>query len=118
MSNRRNFKKYVRAVCGDLAAGILETSYAFEGVKHSDVRAIISDIATLQVDTLAKAGVAYDKCPSAMEAGEYRKARRTYFHKAYKALADEFNNSVKDILKKINAALPADVRESLKEAAK
>ncbi|MDE6276937.1 MAG: hypothetical protein K2M06_02405 [Muribaculaceae bacterium] len=118
MSNRRELKKYVHAVCGDLAAGILETSYAFGNVKKSDVIDIVNDIASLQIDTLAKISIAFDKTPSAMEAGEYRKARRAYYRSAAKALLDEFHKSVDEILKKINAALPEEVRAELKAAAK
>lgn len=118
MSNRRELKKYVHAVCGDLAAGILETSYAFENVKKADVIDIVNDIAALQIDTLAKISVAFDKTPSAMDPGQYRKARRAYYRNAAKALLEEFNKSVDEILKKINAALPDDVRSELKAVAK
>lgn len=118
MSNRRELKKYVRAVCGDLAAGILETSYAFDGVKSADVREIINKIASLQVDTLAKVSVAFDKTPATMEEGEnYRAARGKFYHKAYSALLEEFHKSVNEILKEINAAIPEEVRTSLKATA-
>ena len=106
MSNRRELKKYVRTVCGDLAGITLDTAYAYDSVKPA------------QVETLSKVGVAFDKTPRSMEPGEYRKARREYFRKAIRALLDEFNTKVEEIVRKINAALPADVRESLKESAK
>lgn len=118
MSNRRELKKYVRTVCGDLAGITLDTAYAYDSVKPAQVREIVNDIAALQVETLAKVGVAFDKTPRSMEPGQYRKARREYFRKAIRALLDEFNTKVEEIVRKINAALPADVRESLKESAK
>ncbi|MDE6311350.1 MAG: hypothetical protein K2L96_05980 [Muribaculaceae bacterium] len=118
MSNRRELKKYVRAVCADLAAGIIETSYAFPGVSMSNVAEIVNEVASLQVETLAKISIGFDKTPSSMDAAEYGKARRAYFHKASKALLEEFHKSVDVILKKINAALPEDVRSELKASAK
>lgn len=118
MSKRRELKKYVRTVCGDLAGSILETAYVFNGVKNSDVCEIINEIAALQVETLAKAGVAYDKTPSTSDPAAYRKERRSYYHTAFRTLIHEFNASVLEIVKKINAAVPEDVRKQLKEAAK
>lgn len=118
MSNRRDLKKYVSAVCGDLAASILESAYTFEGISTADMRAIINEIAALQVETLAKVSVSFDKTPSSMAPDEYRKSRRAYYSKAYNALHDEFRTKVEAIVKKINAALPPEVRESMKAAAK
>ena len=42
--------------------------------------------------------------------GEYTRARSEYFSKAYSALMAEFYKDVEEIIKRMNAALPEDVR--------
>lgn len=117
MSNRRQLKKYVHAVCDGLSAEISIASLAFPEINTEEVNAILNDIAALQVDTLSKVSVAFDKS-KAEAPEEYTKARRTYFRQAYGKLHEEFVNGVEEIVKRMNAALPEDVRSSFKEAAK
>ncbi len=117
MANKRELKKYVRNVCGALASEILLARAAFPEIERKDVHDIISDIATLQSSTITKASVCFDKKQSDFEnCAEYNKERSKYYHIVFEKLADEFDTAVAAIVKKMNAALPETVRETIKEA--
>lgn len=118
MANKRDLKKYIRNTCGSLAGEILLARAAFPVIERKTVHDIINDIAVLQGTTLSKVSVSFDKkARDFAEAGEYRKARSEYYAKAYGSLIGEFDDAVLGIVKKMNAALPAEVREAIKEAA-
>ncbi len=118
MATKRQLKKFVRNTCGALAAEIILARAAFPQIERKCVHDIISDIARLQAETIAKVGITFDKTPRDYTIGaEYKKARRTYFNTAYTKLLDNFDGSVSEIVKKMNAALPSEVREEIKAAA-
>ncbi len=118
MANKREIKKFIRNTCGALAAEMLLAHAAFPEIDRKETYEIITDIATLQTSALAKVGVTFDKTPDAFEDLHlYRKDRRRYFRAAFSKLMEEFDNSVLEIVKKMNAALPENVRQVLKEAA-
>ena len=118
MATKRDLKKSVRNTCGALAAEIILASAAFGQIARKDVHDIINDIARLQAETIAKVGITFDKTPRDFADGAaYRKARRTYFHTAFGKLLEGFDTSVVEIVKKMNAALPAEVRDEIKAAA-
>ena len=115
MANKRQLKKHVRYVCGDLAAEILIASHMLKGFDRKEVTAIVGDIATLQTKTLQNASFAFDKAAhDYADHAEYRKARRKYFAAAYKKLLADFNESVLAIVKKMNAAMPQEVKDANK----
>lgn len=79
---------------------------------------IVIEIAGLQASTIEKASFAFDKCVRDFENRQaYNKARNAYYSAAYKTLTDEFNASVQEILKKMNALLNKEIREANKTAA-
>lgn len=118
MATKRQLKKAVRNTCGALAAEIIFARAAFPSIDRKNVHDIIVEIAGLQSDTLTKASIAFDKAPRDYEnKAEYNKARRTYFNTAYTNLLDCFDKAVVEIVKKMNAALPDEVRQTIKEAA-
>ena len=118
MANKRDLKKYIRNTCGALAGEILLARAAFPAIERKTVHDIINEIAILQGRTLSKVAVAYDnKSCRKLDAASYNNERRKYFAKAYDSLLEEFDASVLEVVKKMNAALPADVREAIKEAA-
>lgn len=117
MATKRQLKKFVRNTCGALAAEIIFARAAFPQIDRKQVHDIIADIAALQADTIAKTGIAFDKAPRDFEDRSlYKKARRDYFNKAYTSLLDSFEAAVEDVVKKMNAALPDDVRAQIKDA--
>lgn len=117
MAKKRDLKKYIRNTCGSLAGEILLARAAFPIIERKTVHDIINDIAVLQSSTLAKVSVSFAKTPKEyLDKAAYRKERNQYYTKAYDSLIDEFDNGVLEIVKKMNAALPAEVRDAIKEA--
>lgn len=117
MANKRQLKKFVRHTCGMFAAEILMARAGFPEIDRKTVYDIVRRLAALQARTLQRANVAYDHSRRDSDAATYGNDRAAYFHTAYKHLLDEFYAELEAILKDMNAALPADVRTVLKEAA-
>ena len=112
MANKRNLKKSVYTVCGDLASDALLASILFEDkVDGNKINTIINEIAALQEDTLALVSFSYDKTPRDFESNAaYRKARHKYFSTAYKKLNKDFLDRAIEIVKQLNEAVPEDAR--------
>lgn len=118
MSNKRDLKKFVRNTCGALAAEMLLARAAFAGIDRKETYNVISEIAELQTRTLSNMNFVFDKQAKEFETpAEYNKARHQYFTAAYNALLDKFDAAVLEIVKKMNALLPAEAKEAFKEAA-
>ena len=117
MATKREIKKFIRNTCGALAAEILLARAAFPSIERKAVHEVLIDAAALQNASLTKVSVSFDKRPSDFATkAEYNKARHTYFAEAYNRLLDEFDAGVCAIVKKMNAALPEEVRSTFKEA--
>lgn len=116
MATKRQLKKYVRNTCGALASEIILAHVAFPAIDGNKVSEIVTEIASLQCSAIARVGISYDKAPRDFESkNEYRKDRRAYFATAYNKLVADFNNDVLALVKKMNAALPEEVRQTIKE---
>ena len=115
MANKRDLKKFIRNTCGALASEIIIARVVFPAISREEVNDIVAQIAALQCTTLAKVGIVFDKAPGEYEsAAAYRKERRQYFATAFNALGDEFDKAVEAVVKRMNSALPEDVRAEIK----
>lgn len=118
MANKRELKKYITDTCGAMAADMIMTGYIFPEINPDAVENVISRIAAVQADALAKCSTSYDKVARDFETpSEYHKARRAYFAAAYSRLLKDFNAQVGEIVKEMNAALPESVKAAFKKAA-
>lgn len=118
MANKRQLKKQVKCVCGDLAGECIVARDLIPGVDFKSMNEIIYQIADLQAATLDRATFCFDK--SKKEFGslhEYKVARDKYFAAAYTKLMDDFKNSVQAIVKEMNALLPQAQKDANKKAA-
>ncbi len=107
MSNKRNLKKYIAVVCGDLAAQCIMAANLIKGVDIKKMNELVVKIAMLQDNAMRKVTVAFDKQPKDFESMKaYHKAHRAYYHAAYKSLNESFRKSVEEIISEMNAALP------------
>lgn len=98
MANKRDIKKIVRATCGMLALETVNAGELFSQINPKDVEQVVLDCAMLQVKTLRRINVASNR-------------------KAFAVVKAEFDADVAEIIKRINAAMPDDVRMILKKAA-
>lgn len=117
MANKRDLKKSIREICGDLAMNALLARMAFpDKVDENAINSIINEIAALQEDTIALSSFSYDKTPKSFATpAEYRRARRAYFATAYKKLDKDFLDRAIEILKQLNEAVPSEVRKAVSE---
>ncbi len=114
MASRRQLKKKISYVCGELAAEILLASHMLENVDRATVNKIVSEIAALQVNSRALVTVAFDKVPRDFDDRQaYNKARYTYYKQAFASLHKEFSEKVLVLVKDMNAAVPAEERKKL-----
>jgi len=114
MATKRQLKKRISCVCGDLASDILIASHLFDGVDTKRVNEIINEIAALQEDARAKISFSFDKTPKDFDTPTaYRIARRRYNAKAFAQLRKEFGERAMAIVKQMNETIPADVRKLL-----
>lgn len=117
MANKRILKKQIKYICGEVALQCIITRECFNG--NSDkLNELIIATADLQESTLKKVTFSFDKTAKAFaHRAEYQKAATAYFKQAYGVLQKEFNGSIQEILKKLNAEMPAEQREANKQAA-
>lgn len=116
MANKRNLKKRILYVCGDLAGECILSSEYIPSIDTEKMYNIIPDIASLQVETLKRVSFSYDKTVKDFATKqEYNKAKRAYFANAYKKLNADFLEAVKAIVKKMNEATPQAQKDANKK---
>lgn len=77
MASRRQLKKKISYVCGELAAEILLASHVLDNIDRATVNRIVSEIAALQVNSRGMVTVAFDKVPRDFDdLHAYNRARR------------------------------------------
>ncbi len=115
MANKRQLKKRIAAVCGELADEFLIASIYLDGVDRETVNKILCEIALLQVNACDRVSVSFDKVKHdfAKDSNAYKKARREYYKKAYASLRKDFGEKVLEIVKAMNEAIPAEERKKL-----
>lgn len=119
MANKRNLKKEIRNICGDLAAELLSAAACIEGFDTERVNDIVGRIASLQVNALSHCTFSFDKTAKDFDnAHDYHKALRAYNRKAFGKLKADADTEIAAILKEMNALLPQAARDAVKAAAK
>lgn len=116
MANKRDLKKEIQYVCGDIAAECLIAKNFVKGVDKEKLTEVIGKVADLQISAIDAVSFSFDKLPKDFENGAaYNKARYTYFRKAYTALREKFYTKVNDLVKEMNAAIPQEVKDNNKK---
>lgn len=114
MASKRQLKKRISYVCGDLASDVLLASHIFDGISRDKVRELVTEIASMQEDTRRKVTFSFDKTAKDFEnRAEYNKARAQYFAKAFAQLRQEFTDRATAVVKQMNEAIPAEIREAI-----
>lgn len=117
MANKRILKKQIKYVCGEVALQCIITRECFNS-NAEKLNELIIAVADLQEKTLKNVTFAFDKTASAFgNRADYQKAASAYFKQAYGVLKNEFNGQIQEILKQLNAEMPAEQREANKIAA-
>lgn len=117
MANKRNIKKHIHYVCGELALTCIITRDCFEGVDRSKLNDLLLKIAALQSNAVKRLNFSYEKTKKDFpNPADYNKAKNAYEKKAYKSFNSEFNAKIADIVKELNAQLTPKQRELNKKA--
>lgn len=116
MANKRDLKKQIRYMCGDIATECLIAADYVEGIDKNEMRKIVAEIAVLQENALSNTKFCFDKVPSDFSSlHEYNKAKNVYFKKAFASFREKFNSRIQDIVNKMNAALPQAAKDLNKQ---
>ena len=116
MANKRQLKRYIRDVSGTMAMEIIMAREAFPEIDRKTVHDLVLKIARFQSEYLRAVGILYDRTPRDFEnRHEYNKAKRVYFHTAFKHFEEKFLVDYAALVKEMNAALPDEVRQRIKE---
>lgn len=103
MQSKRDLKKQVRYICGDLVGECLLIGEICPEEKLGELNQLIVDIAVLQEDTVSKANFSFDKSvrdfPSAHD---FKKAKSAYYREAYATLHKQFNGALSDAVHRMN----------------
>lgn len=116
MANKRQLKKRISYVCGNLAGDLILASYSMKDIDRNAVNKILTEIAALQEDSRAKVSFNFDKTAKAFDSVHaYNKARKEYNAKAFGQLRKDFAERAMTIVKEMNELIPAEVRKAVSE---
>ena len=117
MANKRDLKKQIKFICGDIACECIIARNFIPGVDVEKMNQNIFDVAILQTSTLKRVSFVYDKVASDFaDKKQYLKAKRQYFAEAYKKLNSDFSDAINSIVKSMNDALTKEQKEANKKA--
>lgn len=104
MQSKRDLKKQIRNICGDLVGECLLIGEVCPEEKLNDINQLIVDLAVLQEVTIAHVNFSFDKAPKDFaNAHDYSRARHTYNREAYATLRKQFNASLADCVHRLNS---------------
>lgn len=104
MQSKRDLKKQIRYICGDLVGECLIIAEICPEEKLGEVNQLIVDLAVLQETTISHCNFSYDKTPKDFPTRrDYNKARTAYFHDAFRTLRKQFNLALADAVHRMNA---------------
>lgn len=115
MANKRDLKARIRYACGEIAGECILTKDYVPGIDEEKVDDIVCAVALLQVRTVDRVSVCFDRTVKAFpDKKAYRRARKDYFKRCYAELKKEFQASLVEVVKDMNALLPQEVRDANK----
>ncbi len=107
MANKRNLKKQIRYICGDIAGESLLAKALIPSIDKDAMTDVIIKTAELQTTALCRTNISFDKTPKDFEnKAQYRAARSKYYRQAFGKLSETFNNQILAVVKEMNAAMP------------
>ena len=114
MQSKRDLKKQIRHICGDLAGECLLISEICPEEKLDEVNQLIIDLAVLQERTIARVSFSFDRSANEFDSKQaYEKARGKYYRAAFGKLHEQFNKELADCVNRMNdiAGLAKEVQQ-------
>lgn len=107
MANKRQLKKAIRRACGAMAGECFFAQRFFGKDNETQWDQIVVNIALLQENAINRTSIDFDHVPGDFANGrEYKKARRTYFKTAIKALKEYIHAETEKVVADMNALMP------------
>lgn len=117
--NKREFKKYVEALGDSACASMAEVFDTVENIDKAKVADAVEKVIAATAAAKSNADVTFDKGVKAFEnIVEYSKAKKDFYRKLFVKIQDDFYKELEDAVKLFNSAVPQEVKEENKEAAK
>lgn len=105
MTSKKNLKKQVKYICGDIVGELILIGELCPADKVDEVSQLVVDTAVLQQQTLSRCTFSFDKSQREFASPAlYRKAKSQYERAAFGKLRDDFNSRLRDIVKRLNEA--------------
>lgn len=103
MQSKRDLKKQIRYICGDLVGECLIIGEICPEDKLEALNQLIVELAVLQESTIAKTNFSFDKSPKDFPTvHEYNRAKSAYYREAFTTLHRQFNASLQDAVHRMN----------------
>lgn len=103
MKSKRDLKKQIRYICGDLVGECMLIGELVAEEKQNEVGQLVIDIAVLQESTIDKVSFSFDKSQRDFaNRHEYLKARSAYYRTAYSKLHEDFNERLRELVHRLN----------------
>lgn len=119
MANKREFKKYVEAVGDSACASMVDVFETVENIDKAKVADAVEKVISAVAAAKSNADVTFDKGVKAFaNLKEYSKAKQDFYKSLFKKVNDDFYNDLDEALKLFNSAVPEEVKQENKEAAK
>ena len=117
--NKREFKKYVEALGDSACASMAEVFDTVDNIDKAKVADAVEKVIAATAAAKSNADVTFDKGVKAFEnIVEYSKAKKDFYRKLFVKIQDDFYKELEDAVKLFNSAVPQEVKEENKEAAK
>lgn len=103
MTSKKNLKKQVKYLCGDIVGELLLIGEICPVEKVDEVSQLVVDTAVLQQETIGRCTFGFDKTVREFgSAAAYRKAKSQYERAAFAKLREDFNGRLGEIVKRLN----------------
>lgn len=119
MANKREFKKYVESLCDSACSTMVDVYDTEKDVDKAKIAEAVEKLLAATAAAKANADITFDKGVKAFEnLGAYSKAKKSFYKQLFKKVYDDFYKELEDAVKVFNAAVPENVKEDNKVAAK
>ena len=119
MANKRDFKKYVDSVGDSACAAMVDVYDTVENVDKDGVAKAIEKVLCAVAAARSNADVTFDKGVKAFDSlKDYSKAKKAFYRQLFTKVNEDFFKDIDEALKVFNAAVPQEVKDENKEAAK
>lgn len=103
MISKRNLKKQIKYICGNLVGECMMLDVILPEEKHDELAQLVVDTALLQEKTLAQCTFSFDKSARDFASVHaYNQAKSKYVREAFNTLHKQFNSRLAELVHELN----------------